>query len=88
MEFIKNDLIDECLTRYYETFRITLDTCDFVPDKYNDRIHKYIFKNLKRKFKEIDREYKKQQCNLKLQDSRPCVVEGQSPDTQGDCKGG
>jgi hypothetical protein len=58
MEFIKNDLIDETLLRYYDTFRCTLDTSDFVPDKYNKKIHKYLFKNLKHKFREINREYK------------------------------
>ncbi len=64
----ENDLIDECLTRYYETFRKTLDTSDFVPEKYNRKIYKYIFKNLKRKFREVDKEYKKQ-CKLETKQS-------------------
>lgn len=56
INYNKNDLINECLNRYYETFSCTLDTADFVPDKYNDKILKYIFKNLKRVFKRIDKE--------------------------------
>ncbi len=54
MEFIKNHLIDKALVKYYETFSRTLDTCDYVPTKYNDKISKYIFKNMKKKFSQID----------------------------------
>ena len=60
MEFIKNELIDEVLNRYFATFQITLDTCDFVPEKYGKKIHKFIFKNMKAKFREVNREYRKQ----------------------------
>ena len=60
MEFIKNELIDEVLTRYFATFQITLDTADYVPVKYGKRIHAFIFKNMKRKFREVNRAYKKQ----------------------------
>jgi hypothetical protein len=59
MEFNKNDLIDKTLIRYYQTFALTLDTRDFVPEKYNKKIYKYIFKNMKKKFHQIDLEYKK-----------------------------
>ena len=31
-----------------------LDTADYVPDKFNDKIAKYIYKNMKAKFKEIE----------------------------------
>ena len=55
MNYNKNDLIDTLLVRYYSTFARTLDTSDYVPDKFNDKISKYIFKNMKRKFKEIDK---------------------------------
>ena len=60
MEFIKNELIDEVLKRYFATFAITLDTAEFVPDKYGRKIHKFIFKNMKQKFREINRAYRKQ----------------------------
>lgn len=56
MNYHKNDLIDECLTRFYQTFLITLDTADYVPDKYNEKILKYIFKNMKKAFGKINRE--------------------------------
>ena len=60
MEFIKNELINAVLENYFETFEKTLDTCDFVPEKYGKKIHAYIFKNMKRKFREVDRTYRKE----------------------------
>jgi hypothetical protein len=55
INYNKNKLINECLNKYYETFSHTLDTADFVPEKYNDKINAYIFKNMKRAFKRIDK---------------------------------
>ena len=51
----KNKLINECLSKYYETFAHTLDTADFVPEQYNDKINAYIFKNMRKAFKRIDK---------------------------------
>lgn len=59
IDFNKNELINSVLEQYYNTFSRTLDTCDFVPEKYNDKINKYIFKNMRKKFKEIDKEDRK-----------------------------
>ena len=42
MNYHKNELINETLSKFYETFQYTLDTVDFVSDKYNDKIAKYI----------------------------------------------
>lgn len=56
LNYNKNKLINECLDKYYETFSHTLDTADFVPDKFNDKILNYIFKNLKKSFKVLDKE--------------------------------
>lgn len=56
MNFHKNELINSVLDNYYETFSHTLDTAEFVPEKYNQKINKYIFKNMKKAFKKIDRE--------------------------------
>ncbi len=50
LNYNKNKLINACLQKYYETFSRTLDTADFVPDKYNDKILNYIFKNMKKSF--------------------------------------
>lgn len=68
MEFIKNELINETLIKYYQTFAITLDTRDYVPSKYNKKICKYIFKNMNKKFKEIEIYYLLilKSCGVKL----------------------
>jgi len=70
INYNKNKLINETLVKYYETFEHTLDTVDFVPQKYNAKICRYIFKNLKITFKKIDREDKKYQkeFNKKIKD--------------------
>ncbi len=73
INYNKNKLINACLCKYYETFSHTLDTADFVPDKFNDKILNYIFKNMKKSFKKIDKEdrryqkqkIKEQQANAK-----------------------
>ena len=70
INYNKNDLINETLDRYYETFSHTLDTADFVPEKYNDKINKYIFKNMKKTFKKIDKEDKIYQKSVKKQEKK------------------
>lgn len=64
INYDKNKLINECLVRYYETFAHTLDTADYVPEKYNKKIIAYIFKNMKRQFRKIDRENRRKQREL------------------------
>lgn len=64
LNFNKNKLINKTLDEYYNTFSHTLDTADFVPSKFNERIHKYIYKNMKKAFKKIDKEDKIYQKNL------------------------
>lgn len=54
MEFKKNELINETLDKHFETWSHMLDTADFVPAKYLDKIDKYIFKLLKKKLKELE----------------------------------
>ena len=54
-------MINECLVKYYETFAHTLDTSDYVPEKYNNKILKYIFKNMRKQFRKLDKEDKKYQ---------------------------
>lgn len=54
MEFHKNELIDKTLDAYANTWSHTLDTEDFINPKSLKRIDKYIDKNLKNKFSEID----------------------------------
>ena len=64
INYNKNKLINECLTRYYETFAHTLDTADYVPKEFNEKILLYIFKNMKRQFKKIDREDRQYQKKI------------------------
>lgn len=64
INYNKNKLINECLVRYYETFAHTLDTADYVPEKFNKKILAYIFKNMKRQFRKVDREDKRKQREL------------------------
>ena len=66
INYNKNKLINTCLGKYYETFALTLDTADFVPEKYNKKILAYIFKNLKRQFRKIDRKDRKYQKALRM----------------------
>ena len=56
INYNKNKLINTTLDAFYETFAHTLDTADFVPEKYNKKICKYIFKNLKKAFRKINHE--------------------------------
>ena len=65
INFNKNKLINQTLDKYYDTFAHMLDTCDYVPEKYNNKIGKYIFKNMKRHFKLIDKEDRKFQKEFK-----------------------
>ena len=64
INFNKNKLINITLDKYYDTFAHTLDTSDFVPEKFNKKICKYIFKNMKKAFRRIDKEDRKYQSNV------------------------
>ena len=70
INYNKNDLINECLFKYYETFAHTLDTADYVPEQYNMKILAYIFKNMKKQFKKIDRADKQFQKQLRAQQKK------------------
>ena len=59
INFNKNKLINETLDKFYDTFSHTLNTADYVPEKFNIKICRYIFKNMKVAFRKIDREDKK-----------------------------
>lgn len=65
INYNKNKLINECLCKYYETFARTLDTADFVPAEYNDKINAYIFKNMRKAFRRVDKEDKLFQKSVK-----------------------
>lgn len=59
MEFLKNELLENVMDNYYQTFAKTLNTCDFVPEEYSKKISKYIFNDMKRSFKQAEKEYKR-----------------------------
>lgn len=54
MEFIKNDLINETIDVFIDTWSHLKDTPDIIDEKYLKKIDKFIFKNLKKKFNEIN----------------------------------
>lgn len=56
INYNKNKLINKTLDKFYETFSHTLDTADFVPEKFNIKIGKYIFRNMRKVFRLIDKE--------------------------------
>lgn len=70
INYNKNKLINETLTKYYNTFSHTLDTADFVPEKYNEKICRYIFKNLKKTFKRINKVDRKYQRAIKQKERK------------------
>jgi hypothetical protein len=79
MEFIKNEIINEVLQQYFVTFELTLDTADYVPAKYGKKIHKFIFKNMKQKFKQVNKEYRKEKAARKNQVAKPQVEAVEKP---------
>jgi hypothetical protein len=73
--FHKNELIDNVLQRNYQTFSLTLNTSEFVAQKYNDKISKYIFKNMRKEFREIDRLDRKYLRGLKKQEREKILAQ-------------
>ena len=67
INFVKNTYIGVTLQEFYNTFRQTLNTGQFVPEKFNDYIRTYIFKSLKKKFKEVNKLVKIRDKNFKKQ---------------------
>ena len=65
INFNKNKLINRTLDKYYETFSHTLDTADYVPEKFNIKISRYIYKNMKKAFRQIDKEDRLYQKSLR-----------------------
>lgn len=74
LDFYKNELIDKVLDVNYHSFEKTLDTCDFVPEKYNDWIRKYIFKNMKGQFKQVNKLNKKH-----IKDKKKLILSNKKP---------
>lgn len=54
MNFNKNKYINETLAEYLNTWACLLNAGDFVEQKYLKKVDKYIYKNMTKKFKEIE----------------------------------
>ena len=54
MEFDKNKLMEQVINKYLNTWYCLVDSGDFVKEKYLDKIDTLIYKNLKKKLKEIN----------------------------------
>lgn len=65
MNFNKNELMDAVNSRFFESFCCTLDVADYVSDRYLAKVEQYIFKNMRKAWKKIDREDKRYQRELK-----------------------
>ena len=86
INYNKNKLINTCLGKYYETFALTLDTADFVPEKYNKKILAYIFKNMKRQFRRVDREDRRYQRELRRKEKEKLKAKQSAADEHADEK--
>ena len=53
VNYNENDLLDELHMRFFQSFALTLDTADYVPDKYIDKVYKRIYKVQKKMYKKI-----------------------------------
>lgn len=63
-EFInynKNDLLDELHERFFMSYAKTLDTADYVPQSYIDKVYKQIYKAQKAMYKLIGKRNKEYQ---------------------------
>jgi len=65
INFHKNELINSVLDHYYETFSHSLYNATAATEKYNQKINKYIFRNMKKAFRQIDRDDRKYQRQAK-----------------------
>lgn len=53
-----NDLMDECLSRYNDTYSHLLDTEDFVPERFTKKRLAFIFKQERKSWRRLKRAYK------------------------------
>ena len=53
INYNENDLLDELHVRFFQSFAVTLDVADYVPQKYIEKVYKQIYKALKRRYKKI-----------------------------------
>lgn len=61
INYNENDLLDELHKRCFQSFALTLDTADFVPQNYIDKVYKRIYKVQKKQYKKLGRTNKEYQ---------------------------
>lgn len=59
IEYYKFELIDQLMTHYFNSCATTLDTSDFVPQRYLKKIQRRLFKEFKSKMWVLGFEYKR-----------------------------
>ena len=59
------DLLDELHARFFQSYAVTLDTADYVPQKYLDKVCKRIYKSQKKMYKKIGKTDKAYQAWFK-----------------------
>ncbi len=62
INYNKNDLLDELHARFFQSYSLTLDTADYIPQKYIDKVYKELYKSQKAQYRKIgktDKDYQK-----------------------------
>lgn len=62
INYNKNDLLDELHARFFQSYALTLDTADYIPKSYIDKVYKQLYKAQKAMYRKIgktDKDYQK-----------------------------
>lgn len=65
IDYKKYELMKECMAETFEVYKCTLDVADYVPESHLDKTFAWIYKNMKKKQRQIDKENRKYQRTLK-----------------------
>lgn len=55
-------MLDELHARFFQSYSLTLDTADYIPQKYIDKVYKELYKSQKAQYRKIgktDKDYQK-----------------------------
>lgn len=75
IDYNKYELMKDCLRETFEVYKETLDVGDYVPDNHLDKLFNWIYKNMKKKQRKIDKEDKKYQRQLKRLIKRGKIID-------------
>lgn len=67
MNFYRNYLLDECISRFNKTYAMLLNTDDFVPDVATRKRRAFILKAEKKAWRQLNREYRRYMRLLRMQ---------------------